>query len=177
MKRNQHLISQHWQSRDGFRKGHQCFKKKTEKICKSYYKITAQYNENKAIIKRQKGVFCQVGWKVMCNNDNTCVKGRPCMLESLRTTMSYRSVFFGALSGSIVCASTGQYARRSRRRFQARMPARFLQTRIFTRSTHCLTFRWQRTQGLPLAVYLIFHVHADGLSIIFCVDRTSTSFI
>ena len=51
-----------------------------------------------------------------CNNGNTCVKG-PCMLESLRTTMSYKSVFFGTLSGSIVCASTGQYARRSRRRF------------------------------------------------------------
>ena len=37
------------------------------------------------------------------------------MLESLRTTLSCKSVFFGTLSGSIVCASTGQYARRSRR--------------------------------------------------------------
>ena len=46
-----------------------------------------------------------------CNNGNTCVKG-PCMLESLHTTMSCKSVFIGALSGSIVCASTGQYARR-----------------------------------------------------------------
>ena len=54
--------------------------------------------------------------EIHCNNGNACVKG-PCMLESLRTIMSCKSVFFGALSGSIVCASTGQYARRSRRRF------------------------------------------------------------
>ena len=53
---------------------------------------------------------------VYCNNGNTCVKG-PCMLESLRTALSYKSVFFGALSGSIVRTSIGQYARRSRGRF------------------------------------------------------------
>ena len=35
------------------------------------------------------------------------------MLESLRTTLSCKKChFLGALSGSIVCASTGQYARR-----------------------------------------------------------------
>ena len=47
--------------------------------------------------------------------------------ESLRTTMSCESVFFGTLTDSVVCASTGQYARRSCRRFKALMPARFLQ--------------------------------------------------
>ena len=35
------------------------------------------------------------------------------MLESLRTIVSCKSVFYGALSGSVICPSTGQYARRA----------------------------------------------------------------
>ena len=48
--------------------------------------------------------------------------------ESLRTTMSCKSVFFGTLIGSVVYALTGQCARRSCHRFKALIPARFLQT-------------------------------------------------
>ena len=58
------------------------------------------------------------------------------MLESLRTTMSCKSVF-GTLSGSVACLLSGQCAQRSRRRLRlsqpvvclhqkSLMPARFL---------------------------------------------------
>ena len=52
--------------------------------------------ERKKIVE---GMIKKVGnenvWRyIFCNNGNTCVKG-PCMLESLRMTMSCKSVFFG----------------------------------------------------------------------------------
>ena len=43
------------------------------------------------------------------------------MLESFHMTMNYKSVFFRTLSGLVACASTGQYARRSRCTVLARM--------------------------------------------------------